>query len=206
MYSCVQDIVPDAIYEEPRKEQQKWSQKENQQWLQMRALDSTGNAATVHERVMHYMQLPRGLPNIVPPKGGLSINVSTMVYSLHAMLGRLMKKEMTNDDICNAKWHIKLFLSSFEIFDSAMREETEKPTWITSYNFICLTNLPCVMEEYGPLQNLWEGGGQGEKIISLLKPVWYGFRKNWHKNLLQNVLQQVAIKRVRHSEEEIHES
>jgi len=163
MYSCVQDIVPDAIYEEPRKEQQKWSQKENQQWLQMRALDSTGNAATVHERVMHYMQLPRGLPNIVPPKGGLSINVSTMVYSLHAMLGRLMKMEMTNDDICNAMWHIKLFLSS-------------------------------------------EGGGQGEKIISLLKPVWYGFRKNWHKNLLQNVLQQVAIKRVRHSEEEIHES
>jgi hypothetical protein len=62
MYSFVQDIVPDAIYKEPKKEQHKWTQKENQQWLQMRALDSTGNAATVCERVMQYMQLPSGPP------------------------------------------------------------------------------------------------------------------------------------------------
>jgi hypothetical protein len=28
-------------------------------------------------------------------------------------------------------------------------------------------------------RNLWEGGDQGEKIINVLKPLRFGFRKNW---------------------------
>jgi hypothetical protein len=34
-----------------------------------------------------------------------------------------------------------------------------------------------VLRDFGPIRNLWEGGGQGEKIIGLLKPSWFGFRK-----------------------------
>jgi hypothetical protein len=49
------------------------------------------------------------------------------------------------------------------------------------------------MQEFGPVHNLWEGGCQGGKIIGLLKPLWFGFRKKWHVNLLSNLLKCKAI-------------
>jgi hypothetical protein len=99
-------------------------------------------------------------------------------------------------DIVDAERHIKIFLSAFETFDHAMRGPKEKPTWITSYNFMCLMNIPTMLWNFGPVKNLWEGGGQGEKIIGLLKPLWFGFRKNWHLNLMNNLLKWMAIDRV----------
>jgi len=85
-----------------------------------------------------------------------------------------------------------------------MRKTDEKPTWITSYNFICLTNIPKVMRRFGPVRNLWEGGDQGEKIIRVVKPLWFGFRKNWEVNLLTNTLNIMAIYRVLHTTTRTH--
>ncbi len=35
-----------------------------------------------------------------------------------------------------------------------------------------------MLQKFGPIRNLWEGGGQGEKVIGLLKPLWNGYRIN----------------------------
>jgi len=192
----IAEVAPDTAFEEPHKEQQKWRLRENQQWLSVRGLDCSGNATTVRDRVKNYLHQPSSAPAVLKPRGGTAKNVSNMTHALKAMIARVMQEEVGEEDIIDAKWHIKIFLSCFEAFDKDMRGENDKPTWITSYNFICLTNLPDVMQHYGPVRNLWEGGGQGEKIIRLFKPVWYGFRKNWHYNLLNNVLQQMSIQRV----------
>jgi hypothetical protein len=77
-----------------------------------------------------------------------------------------------------------------------MRNKDAKPTWLTSYNFMCLINVPKMIQEFGPVQTLWEGGGQGEKIIGFLKPLWFGFRKKWHADLSNNLLKCMAIDRV----------
>ena len=49
---------------------------------------------------------------------------------------------------------------------------------------------------FGPLTNLWEGGGQGEKVLQLIKPLWNGFRRKWHHNILVRVLNDMALKRL----------
>jgi hypothetical protein len=43
--------------------------------------------------------------------------------------------------------------------------------------FYLLDEHTTKMKRFGPMRNLWEGGGQGENIIGTLKPLWYGFRK-----------------------------
>jgi hypothetical protein len=196
IYGGLAEVIPDSTFDSPNKEQHKWTLRENQQWLSVRGLDNSGNAKTVRDRVKNYRNQPNGAPEVLQPRGGTAKNVCNMTHALKAMVARVMQEEVGEEDILDAKRHIKIFLSCFDTFDKEMRGENDKPTWITSYNFICLTNLPDVMQHYGPVRNLWEGGGQGEKIIRLFKPVWYGFRKNWHYNLLNNVLQQMSINRV----------
>jgi hypothetical protein len=59
-----------------------------------------------------------------------------------------------------------------------------------------LLNLPDVLRKYGSLRNLWEGGGQGEQVLSIVKPTWGGYRKNWMVTMLDRMLRQMAIKRI----------
>jgi len=67
-----------------------------------------------------------------------------------------------------------------------------------SYNFICVMNLPSVMENYEPVTNSWESGYMGEKFSQELKPGLKGVMTgNWPKNLLSNVLKQDSMSRVK---------
>jgi len=113
---------------------------------------------------------------------------------LQAMVCRIMSLQ---PDLYDCELHIKYFLSYFETFDRAMRRSNESPSWITSYNYICLTNIPQILKNFGPVRNLWEGGGQGEKIVGLLRPLWNGYRLNWHKNIMDNILKQMSISHIK---------
>ncbi len=128
------------------------------------------------------------------------LTVTNTLKNLQAMIARVMADAVTDKSICDVDCHIKKFLTSFHKMDQAMLQQGNKPTWITSYNFICLTNIPQVMYQFGPVRNLWEGGNQGEKIIRVLKPLWFGFRKNWEVNLMTNALNIMAVDRVLHTE------
>jgi hypothetical protein len=61
------------------------------------------------------------------------------------------------------------------------------------------------MHQFGPLPNLWEGGGQGERVLSVLKPMMSGYKKNWQVNILQKVLNRMALNRVTASMSIIYE-
>jgi hypothetical protein len=118
------------------------------------------------------------------------------------------------DHITQTTFLIKQFLSSYHTLDVAFQRHsssstmkrahhqsssTDKPTygWLTSYNFICLLNLPHVMERYGPIVNLWEGGYSGEKYSQQLKPrLRRGMTLNWHVNDLKDVLKEDALSRI----------
>lgn len=94
---------------------------------------------------------------------------------------------LVKPSVCDCDLHIKYFLSCFVAFDKAMRKSSDVPSWITSYNYVCLTNIPQMISDFGPLRNLWEGGGQGGKIVGLLRPLCCGYRYNWYINLLENI-------------------
>jgi hypothetical protein len=46
------------------------------------------------------------------------------------------------------------------------------------------------------LQNFWEGGGQGEKVLQLIKPRWNGYRKKWPLHMMNHMLQSISLKRL----------
>ena len=89
---------------------------------------------------------------------------------------------MVNEDVkhdCDR--HVKIFLTHFNRFDTALHGENHC-TSIKCYNFMSLLNLPEVLSQFGLLRNLWEGGGQGERIRSLVKPTWIRYKgKHWQK-------------------------
>jgi hypothetical protein len=196
LYSSIDEIASDEVFIQPLRHHSMWNMKENRGWLSIHGLDTQGTAAELKQRVKQLMEQDGGPPEELPPQGGPALNVYNMIIALKSMVSRVMKRSITNTDINDAERHIKLFLTAFESFDHGMRKKDEKPTWITSYNFICLTNLPRLMREFGPLRNLWEGGGQGEKIIGMVKPLWLGYRLNWHKNLLDKLMKRISIDRV----------
>jgi hypothetical protein len=143
------------------------------------------------------MNMEGGPPPVKEQEGGPVRNVQEMLFSLRLMISHIMESEMTADMIKNIERHILLFLNYFDQFDTNMRKSNEKPTWLTSYNFLCLLNLPKTIEEFGPIRNYWEGGVMGEKLIQVVKPLWNGFRKNWQKSIMDKVMKQMAIQRVK---------
>jgi hypothetical protein len=48
------------------------------------------------------------------------------------------------------------------------------------------------------LLQLWEGRGLRENIIQLMKPTWFGFRKNWQVTMMMDKLLKImALDRIR---------
>jgi hypothetical protein len=109
------------------------------------------------------MKQQNGIPPIPQPQGGLAITIMNVIESLLAMISHLMCKTASHELMSDTERHIKIFLTYYEEFDKANRTSSEVPGWITSYNFCSLLNLPSTIREFGPLRNLWEGGGMGEK-------------------------------------------
>ena len=99
-----------------------------------------------------------------------------------------MAKTVNSLHVATCKHHIKLFLSVFDWFDGKVRKSKDKPMWLILYNFVCLLNMPEVMNEFVLLSNLWEGGGQGEKVLCNVKPIMNGYHKNWQCNALNKLL------------------
>ena len=52
-----------------------------------------------------------------------------------------------------------------------------KVTWISSYNFVCLLNIPQKVHNFGSVFHHWEGSGMGEKFVQVTKRHFNSFRK-----------------------------
>ena len=114
-----------------------------------------------------------------------------------------MASTMNNERIETIDNLIKVFFSKFHEVDKEIRKHESKntgnmnpPSWMSSYNFMCLPNLTKAIQKYGPLSNLWEGSLIQEKILSLTKDKFVGFCKNWSKNLLEKMSRTLALERV----------
>ena len=162
-YMELEILAPDETYEEPKeKPMLKWNMTENKGWLRVRGIKLDGKAADLKRRVRDLMDRAEGPPKITGPKGGSIENVKRCLRSLIGMIQVAMTTTV-NQKVCDLlDCKIKRFLTHFAKLDREVEPKREKPTWVTSYNFSSLLNLPGIMERYGPLRNLWEGGNQGE--------------------------------------------
>ena len=115
-------------------------------------------------------------------------DVSRMVTSFLAMVARLMAHTGVDENsIHEFEQYRKEFMSSLMELDIQLNFETIRPIppgtkdrakesakatpWWFKSNYISLESVGKMMSEYGPLINLWDGGGKGEKFITLVKPL-----------------------------------
>jgi hypothetical protein len=173
----------------------KWTKDKCVRWLRMRGLDTKGNAAEVKQRVESYFHCAEGIPPVLNLPN--SDDIKSVHVSLSVLVARVMTRSVTEQDCLDLEVCIKLFLTYFDIFDSKIQRERERATWITTYNFPSLLNIPDAMRLYGPLRNLWEGGYLGEGMLVYVKPeAIYGMRKNWNTRLLERIHDTKAIEQL----------
>ena len=85
---------------------------------------------------------------------------------------------------------VRVYLSVCKHYDKVWRKSQntahkKQPFWIACFNFCSLMNLDSILYEYGSLQSLWEGGFQGEKILTRIKPlVTRGMAHGFHKAIV----------------------
>ena len=201
--------------------QKKWLAKHNRHWLMSRGLPQEGRASELSDRVAAYLRQGGDCPKEIPiPVLELS-HVTDVIFALSDMLECLMDTHVLADSPQRARVLIQWFLFKYNILDEELRKERirgsgapasapekeagadfygddqsrkEKPDIVAKYNFMCLMNLPLVMQTYGPIRNLWEGGPRGEGFLRVVKPlVTQGLKLNWQSHLLKKLLRSRAL-------------
>ena len=194
-YSQLDKLGEDEPYPgDPTNEPTYWNKKQNAAWLRARGLKVPAkiSAAELKEIVLGHLSSDSP-PDIIPKPAVTSKDVMALLGSAHQMYRLVMARSVTKEYVIRLDIQIKTFLAKFHKFDAELKSSDSQkiPAWISSYNFICLLNLPRIAKEYGPLRNLWEGGYLGEGYIRHIKPhAKHGFRKNWEINLHKNVLKE----------------
>jgi hypothetical protein len=126
--------------------------------------------------------------------------VHDMMRALHVMTARIMAPVYTEESIQSMEYFIKIFLSRFAHVSDNVYPNASKPKWLSSYNFMCLLNLPSTCKEIGPLRNAWEGSTKGEGFIRFVKPeITMGLRDNWEINTLKKVIKKISVRQLIHS-------
>lgn len=172
--------------------QEKWTKPQNEYWLKIRGFQvkSTAKAPELKEKVAEEMKkVPP--PPIVPPPIVKSEHVSNLVNALYDMNAILYGNSVSEDTIWKAEYAIRIFLSCYDDLDTVIRGKKTQPSVISTYNCMCLLNLPDTMRTLGPLRQFWEGKIQGEGFLPFVKiKHTQGIRKNWAPNLMKNILRE----------------
>ena len=58
----------------------------------------------------------------------------------------------------------------------------------SSYNYVCLLNIPDQVRMFGSVFHHWEGSGMGEKFVQVAKRHFNTFRSNWHAALILRIV------------------
>lgn len=181
-----------------------WTVKEHQYWLKIRNLDATGNKCDLITRVREYMN-QEVVPQPIPRQFVTASQMEHVMVSLNEMLQCIMSRRVNEGLIQKTGYAIRIFLTAYDEMESILREtkiKKKKPSCISSYNFLCLLNLPEAMARYGPLRALWEGKIQGEGILRHVKSeMTQGMRKNWAANLMKNCLDTKQFKNITNEKE-----
>ena len=197
VYSVLPSIKNSVDFVEPTKPVDKWIMKETQEWLSIRGLSKAGNAQKLKDTVNQWKRLP--LSQQPPIKKYLQATTLEVLQFMHAwtrVYSLLMVGEIVDQEYYSSLLkRIMLFLSMLDKVDQGFRvDESSVPRWISTYNWICLMNLPEMVRMFGPIRLLWEGGWKGEGFVRLIKPlITNGFHKNWQSVTLTHLLQNMAM-------------
>lgn len=123
--------------------------------------------------------------------------VERVLVTMQAMIADIMTPEVIPEITCqNMEYRIKCFLAEFDLLDQQVKTEDSVPKIVSSFNFVCLLNLPHLTHMFGPLRNLWEGSYKGEGYIQHCKQFLRGGqRQNFAMNVVTHCLQETAYKR-----------
>ena len=136
---------------------------------------------------MYKNRKENALKTIKNPGGDVK-NVINCLNSMARMIAIVMQTHTDNDLILKCDLSIRIFLRTAEDLNKALRQQDDKPIWISRSNYLSLLNLPRQMEMFGPLRLYWEGGWKGEGIIKEIKEIIRdGLKKNWAENTLKRV-------------------
>lgn len=187
-YSLLDYLPETEIYIDPETPHNKWNKIINQQWLEARGLCKEGKAGDLRNRVAKYFE-EDNIPQIIMKNECKKENVLELVRVMCCMIQMLMSYKTKQFNTKKLEAVIRLFLIKYDKVDGGITEK-ETPSWITQYNFLCLLNLPELINNYGNVRNLWEGGTDGEgflkRVKNELKP---GLVNQWQRWSLVNLLQ-----------------
>ena len=97
-----------------------------------------------------------------------------------------MQTEIDEAIILESDLSIRIYLRMVEELNNALRNQHDKPIWISRSNYLSLLNLPEQMRFFGPLRLYWEGGWKGEGIIQEIKEIIRdGLKINWASNTMK---------------------
>ena len=176
-------------------EPNKHLKKHNECWLRMCGINDTGRAIELKERVAEFMAKenpPCPLPELDLPCQILEDVVTVLL----GMAKCIMSTTTTQETINSTRHAIHIFLSQFDALCAPLAV-ADSAAVVSCHNFLCLVNVPDVMELFGPLQHLWEGGPRGEGFAIFAKPHMAGvMKKHWHCHLMRKLLREKAFNSV----------
>ena len=133
-------------------------------------------------------------------------DVLELVQSLQGMLSSIMSETFTEEYIEIVDQRIKLFLSLFHRVSASVeatgtsrstKRQRAQPQWLTSYNFVCLLNIPQMIRMFGPVRNVWDGGLCAERFIQTPKALLaHGLFNNWDYVTCNQMLVDLSMKRL----------
>ena len=143
-----------------------------------------GNVADLRHKILQLKSNNEDLPKLLDNKICRVTDINQCVGSLLSMvscvMSRIVRIYTTPREM---EREVNLFLTNVHNIYITMNERNDKdyiPYWLSKYNFQILLNLPKVMELYGPLINLWEGGNKGKGYLRFDKPIITDIHlKNW---------------------------
>jgi hypothetical protein len=169
VFAPLMTIDDSEQYTDPIGDPKKWTVKQYQAWLKARKLESKGKRVDLEKRVLSYYNSDEPLPPIVPMEYCTAFEMLDMLRSFVVLVSTIFQDKVEADTREQLEIRIRIFLTKFAAFDEPMRRTDIEPTWIRSYNFMCLLNLPETIAEFGPPRLWFEGKWLGEKYVSKVK-------------------------------------
>lgn len=169
------DVNPEKDKPEPDLPLKKWTAKNLKYWLRVRGLKVNGDKVALLSRVQRYIEGEEEEPPLLSIPNISLDDISELVSSLHQLLKCCMShKAVTRCRVMELEASVKVFITAFDNIDRELRKPEDKERVLRKPNFLCLLNLPSMLENYGPLPYLWEGKIQGEGYLPCVKSTYYG--------------------------------
>lgn len=195
-YQNIGESVPEQDDDAPPEglPQHKWLARHNKFWLKARGLQHIGSAIEIRKRVAETMKKDGNFPRPVSAPNLVLSQVEDVLLALSDVLECIMDRNVTNLTSKKAGLLIKWLIYKYDTLDRALSGNIRSPDVIAKYSFMCLMNVPLMIETFGALRNLWEGGWRGEGILQKMKPlVTQGLKHKWEGHLLAKMLRSRAL-------------